>query len=340
MKLSDFDYYLPPLLIAQTPLENRSASRLMVLDKITGTTQHRKFLEIVELLKPGDVLVFNDSRVYRARLFGQRSTGGKIEIFLVRDLGAGIWQCMLRAKKPRLNEKIILTSDIWAEVIGVNDDSTYNLQFNVSSPKVWQHCADFGQTPLPPYIKVKDSNEFEERYQTVYAKKLGSVAAPTAGLHFDQELIVKLKEKGVQIEHLTLHVGLGTFLPVKTDNILEHKMHNELAEITPEVAQRLNLAKSEDRRIIAVGTTSARTLEAFSQNGRIVAPKKEVDIFIYPGYNFKSVDGLITNFHLPKSTLLMMVSALAGRENVLQAYNEAIVKEYRFFSFGDAMLII
>lgn len=336
-RLSSYDFDLPSELIAQKPASPRDAARLMIINKTTGEMAHRRFFDLPEILEKGDVLVFNDSKVIPARLLGQKETGGKMEVFLLKKIKTGretsnAWQCLIKGKiKP--GQKIYLTKNIFAIPINKIDDKVWLVEFNASDKNIFS----LGETPLPPYIKNKSRLS---DYQTVYAKELGSVAAPTAGLHFTKALISKLKKKGVQIEYVTLHVGLGTFLPVETDDILKHKMHSELAEINPATAKKLNQAKKSGLRIIAVGTTAARTLESCAEkNGRIKAQKIDTEIFIYPGYGFKFVDGMITNFHLPKSTLLMLVSALAGKPLIDRAYKEAIRSKYRFYSFGDGMLI-
>lgn len=349
-RLSSYDFDLPAKLIAQKPAHPRDAARLMVLNKATGGISHRRFFDLPEILGAGDALVFNDSKVIPARLIGKKETGGRMEVFLLnkikdnardssaspRLIGFGrndnAWQCLIKGKiKP--GQKIYLTKKIFAEPLEKIDDKVWLVKFNAPDKKLFA----LGETPLPPYIKNKSKLS---DYQTVYAKELGSVAAPTAGLHFTKALIGKLKKKGVQIEYVTLHVGLGTFLPVETENILEHKMHSELAEIDKDTAKRLNQAKTAGKRIIAVGTTAARTLESCAiANSKIKPQKIETEIFIYPGYKFRFVDAMITNFHLPKSTLLMLVSALAGKNNIDRAYQEAIKLKYRFYSFGDGMLI-
>ena len=333
LSLSDFDYVLPSELIAQEPAKPRDAARLLVLDKYSGQIEHRHFFDLPEILQSGDVLVFNDSKVIPARLHGTKSTGGKVEIFLLQPAGRGRWQCLVKGKIKK-EEKITLAPKVMAESIKQLEDSReWLIKFNVSNKKLFS----LGETPTPPYIKKKaDLRD----YQTVFAKTEGSVAAPTAGLHFTKKLLSQLKRRGVKIEFVTLHVGLGTFASVETENILEHKMHSEWASIDAATAKRLAQAKSQGRRIIAVGTTASRVLESFAdRSGAIKAQSGWTDIFIYPGYKFKFVDALITNFHLPKSTLLMLVFALAGKPNVERAYREAIRLKYKFFSFGDGMLI-
>lgn len=332
-KLSKYDYDLPAGLIAQKPANRRDSAKLMVLKKAKGELSHKRFFDLPDILQSGDVLVFNDSKVIPARLFGHKATGGKIEIFLLKKLKNNIWQCLIGGK-VKAGQEIYLTKKIIAIAEKKVDEKVWLVKFNAADKKLFS----LGETPLPPYIKSKSKLS---DYQTVYARALGSVAAPTAGLHFTKALISKLKKKGVKIEFVTLHVGLGTFLSVETEDILKHKMHHELAEINPATAKRLNQYKKSGQRIIAVGTTAARTLESCAnKSGKIRAQKINTGIFIYPGYEFRFVDGLITNFHLPKSTLLMLVGALAGKHNIDLAYREAIRMKYRFYSFGDGMLII
>lgn len=341
--LSDFDYHLPPELIGQKPIKPRDSARLLVLNRGNSKLSHKIFSDLPEILRRGDVLVFNDSKVIPARLHGCKESGGKIEIFLLKKLGneeikklrmgqGNYWQVLIGGKSSP-KQRINLGKGVKAEIIKRLDEKTWLARFNAGDKKLF----GLGETPLPPYIK---SQAKLEDYQTIYAKHQGSVAAPTAGLHFSKRLIDKLKKRGVQIEYVTLHVGLGTFAPVKESNILEHKIHSELGVLEASAADRLNRAKSAGRQIIAVGTTSVRILEAFSdKRGRLKPQKKWIDIFIYRGYEFKFVDALITNFHLPKSTLLMLICAFAGRKKVLKAYQEAIRKKYRFYSFGDGMMI-
>jgi S-adenosylmethionine:tRNA ribosyltransferase-isomerase len=340
MKTKDFWYELPEELIAQTPLEKRDASRLMLLNKNSGEVNHTVFSMLPELLKEGDCLVFNDSRVLPARLFGRRKSGGAVEVLLLNDKGGGVWECLTRPgrKTPVGTELVFGEGELTAEVTAAVSDGNKLIRFNYEGIFL-EVLERLGRIPLPPYIKeeLKDS----ERYQTVYSKHNGSAAAPTAGLHFTPELLDRLRQKGVELNFLTLHVGLGTFRPVKVEEITEHEMHAEYCLVSKETADNVNKAKREGRRIIACGTTSCRTLEAVAdENGFIREFSDWVNIFIYPGYRFKCIDGLITNFHLPESTLLMLVSALAGRENVLRAYDIAVKERYRFFSFGDAMLIL
>ena len=340
MDVKDFDYYLPEELIAQDPLEDRSSSRLMVLDKKTGEIQHKIFKDILDYLKPGDCLVLNNTKVIPARLFGvKEGTQAKIEILLLKRKENDIWETLVKpGKKAKPGTKIIFGDGLLVgEVIDVVEDGNRLIQFSYEG--IFEEILDqLGQMPLPPYIThtLKDKN----RYQTVYAKYDGSAAAPTAGLHFTKELLEKVKAKGIDIAEVTLHVGLGTFRPVKVENVLDHHMHSEFYMVSAESAEKINATKDRGGRIISVGTTSTRTLEsAADENGRLKECSGWTEIFIYPGYKFKLIDCLITNFHLPQSTLVMLVSALAGREHVLAAYEEAVKEKYRFFSFGDAMFI-
>lgn len=339
MKTSDFSFYLPEELIAQTPLERRDASRLLCLDKVSGTTEHRVFSELPELLRPGDCLVMNDSRVLPARLMGARETGGAVEVLLLRDLGGGRWECMTRpGRKAKPGTRLIFGGgELEAEVLEVAEGGNRIIEFKYDGIFL-EVLERLGRMPLPPYIKAE--LEDGERYQTVYSRELGSAAAPTAGLHFTKELLAKIAEKGVRECFVTLHVGLGTFRPVKAEDIEEHEMHSEFCIIPEETARIITETKRAGGRIVCVGTTSCRTVESFAnEDGTMDAQSGCTNIFIYPGYKFKCLDALITNFHLPESTLIMLVSALAGREHVLAAYKEAVEKRYRFFSFGDAMFI-
>lgn len=340
MKLSDFDFNLPEELIAQEPMKERSNSRLLVIDKETKTLEHRIFKDIIEFIQPGDCLVLNNTRVIPARLIGEKEvTHGKVEFLLLKRINADRWEVMVKpGKKAKVNDRIVFGDGLLtATIIEIVNGGNRIVEFEYEG--IFEQILDeLGQMPLPPYItqQLKD----KERYQTIYSKYEGSAAAPTAGLHFTDELLKALKNKGVNIAYVTLHVGLGTFRPVKVENIIEHNMHAEYYWIDQEEADKINYTKKNGGRIIAVGTTSSRTLESVADdNGYITHSKGWTDIFIYPGYKFKIVDGLITNFHLPESTLIMLVSALAGREFVLQAYEEAIKEKYRFFSFGDAMFI-
>ncbi len=340
MKKSDFYFDLPEELIAQTPLENRTASRLLVLDREAESVSHRHFSDIAEYLNPGDCLVLNDSRVLPARLIGARPGGGATEVLLLRDRGDNVWECLTKpGRKTRIGATVSFGDGMLsATVIDELEDGKRLLKFDYQG--VFLEILDaLGQMPLPPYIHEKLENP--ERYQTVYSKHIGSAAAPTAGLHFTQELLEDLKNRGIKLAFVTLHVGLGTFRPVKADDLSEHIMHSEYYEISEEAASIIAETKKNGGRVIAVGTTSCRTIEsAYDSDGTLARPSGWTDIFIYPGYRFKVLDALITNFHLPESTLIMLVSALAGREFVLNAYNEAINERYRFFSFGDAMLIL
>lgn len=340
MDVKDFDYDLPEELIAQDPLEDRSSSRLMVLDKKTGEISHHIFKDIINYLRPGDCLVLNNTKVIPARLFGvKEGTMAKIEILLLKRKQNDVWETLVKpGKKAKPGTKIIFGDGILVgEVIDVVEDGNRLIQFTYDG--IFEEILDkLGQMPLPPYIthQLKDKN----RYQTVYAKYDGSAAAPTAGLHFTKELLAAVKEKGVDIAEVTLHVGLGTFRPVKVENVLDHHMHSEFYMVSQEAADKINTAKKNGGRIISVGTTSTRTLEsAADENGMLKECSGWTDIFIYPGYKFKVIDCLITNFHLPQSTLVMLVSALAGREHILAAYQKAVEEKYRFFSFGDAMFI-
>ena len=338
MLTHDFYYELPEELIAQTALERRDKSRLMCLNKDSGEIEHSTFVNIINMLNPGDCLVMNRSKVIPARLFGKKKSGGRLEVFLLRDLGEGIWECLVKpGKYARPGENIVFPEGLSGVVKEILPDGIRVIDFNCEG--VFLEILDkIGQTPLPPYIKTKLENP--ARYQTVYAKDPGSVAAPTAGLHFTEELLEKLKDKGVELAYITLHIGLGTFRPVYEENIENHKMHSEYFLIDEENAAKINKIKSKGGRIIAVGTTACRTLEsAYNESGGISAETGSTDIFIYPGYEFKCIDALITNFHLPESTLIMLVSAFAGRDKILRAYNEAVKEKYRFFSFGDAMFI-
>ncbi len=343
MNLHDFYYDLPKELIAQTPLSDRSSSRLMVLDRKTGQVEHKVFTDIIDYLQPGDCLVLNETKVLPARLIGEKfDTKATIEVLLLKRIEnrSNTWEVLVKpGKKAKIGTKISFGDGrLIGEVVDVVEEGNRLVQFTFEG--IFEEILDsLGQMPLPPYIteKLEDKN----RYQTVYAKNEGSAAAPTAGLHFTEELLETIKKKGIHIAKVTLHVGLGTFRPVKVENILEHHMHSEFFMIDEEAANTINAAKQSGHKIVAVGTTSTRTLEsAADKDGCIKACSGWTDIFIYPGYQFKMIDNLITNFHLPESTLVMLVSALAGRENVLNAYKKAVDKQYRFFSFGDAMLII
>ena len=338
MKLSDFMYDLPEERIAQTPVEPRDHSRLMVLHRDTGAIEHRHFYDVIEYLNPGDCLVINDTRVIPARLYGERPTGGACEVLLLKQLGPKRWETLVRPGKKlkpgaevifgdgRLRCRVMESTDVGGRIVEFQCEGSFEAALDA-----------LGEMPLPPYIHEKLENR--DRYQTVYARQDGSAAAPTAGLHFTPELMERIRQKGVDIVPVLLHVGLGTFRPVKVENIEEHEMHSEYFEVTPQAADRINAARQRGGRIIAVGTTSVRTLESATQDGRLVAKRGDTNIFIKPGYRFQLVDALITNFHLPGSTLIMLVSALWDRERILAAYKTAVEEEYRFFSFGDAMLI-
>ncbi len=337
MEVTDFDYDLPEELIAQTPVEPRDSSRLLVMDKKTGELEHRHFYNLPEYLKPGDLLVFNDTRVIPARLHGVKTTGAHVEVFLLTRKNATDWEVLVKpGKKLQKGAQIKFSEELSCEILETTDFGGRIARFHYEG--IFEEILDrLGETPLPPYIheKLKDS----ERYQTVYNRERGSAAAPTAGLHFTKELLKKIKDMGVEEVFVTLHVGLGTFRPVNESRIEDHKMHREFYTVSQEAADAINKAKREGRRIIAVGTTSVRTLESAGASGEMKAGGNWTSIFIYPGYQFRFVDALVTNFHLPQSTLIMLVSALSSRENILHAYKTAVEQKYRFFSFGDAMFI-
>ena len=340
MKTSDFYYDLPEELIAQTPVEPRDQSRLLVFNKETGDLLHKHFYDVFDYLKAGDCLVLNDTRVLPARIFGTRvDTGSIVEFVLLKQKQQNVWECLAGpGKKAKVGHKFTFSDKLSAEVIEVLDDGNRIVKFNPNG-EFFAVLDEVGQMPLPPYIKEKLQDK--ERYQTVYSRELGSAAAPTAGLHFTKEILAKLKERGVNIAYVTLHVGLGTFRPVKVDDVTEHKMHSEHYSITQENADIINNTKQNGGRVICVGTTSCRTVESAMQKfGEIKECSDDTSIFIYPGYTFKCMDGLITNFHLPESTLIMLVSAFAGYEKTMNAYNTAVAERYRFFSFGDAMIIV
>ena len=338
MKLSDFMYDLPEERIAQTPVEPRDHSRLMVIHRDTGAIEHRHFYDIIDYLNPGDCLVINETKVIPARLYGERPTGGAVEVLLLKQLGPKRWETLVRPGKKlkpgaevlfgdgRLKCRVLETTDVGGRIVEFECEGSFEAALDA-----------LGEMPLPPYIHEKLQDR--DRYQTVYAKQDGSAAAPTAGLHFTPGLMDRIRAKGVDIVPVLLHVGLGTFRPVKVENIEEHEMHSEYFEVTEEAADRVNAARERGGRIVAVGTTSVRTLESAAEDGRLVAKRGDTSIFIKPGYRFQLVDALITNFHLPGSTLIMLVSALWDRERILEAYKTAVENEYRFFSFGDAMLI-
>ena len=339
MKVSEFNYELPEELIAQTPLEKRDESRLMILNRKEQTIEHKTFKDIIDYLKPGDVLVRNNTKVIPARLYGKKETGANVEFLLLNNQEGDIWECIVRpGNKLHVGTNVTFGDGLLkAEILEILPGGTRKVKFHYNG--IFNEILDkIGLMPLPPYIH--ESLKEKDRYQTVYAKYEGSAAAPTAGLHFTPELLKKIEEKGVIIANVTLHVGIGTFRPVKEDTVEKHEMHSEHFYIKQEDVEKINTAKKEGHRVIAVGTTSCRTLETIAnENGYVNECEGDTGIYIYPGYKFKCIDGLITNFHLPESTLLMLVSALAGRENILNAYNEAVKEKYRFFSFGDAMFI-
>ncbi len=339
MKVSEFNYDLPEELIAQTPIEKRDESRLMVLDRSKQTIEHKTFKDIIDYLEPGDCLVRNNTKVIPARIYGKKETGAKVEFLLLNNIEGDIWESIVRpGNKLHVGTKVIFGDGLLtAEILEIMPGGTRKVKFSYKG--IFNEILDkIGLMPLPPYIheELKDN----DRYQTVYAKYNGSAAAPTAGLHFTPELLKKIEEKGVKIANVTLHVGIGTFRPVKEENVENHEMHTEHFYIKQEDAQKINETKKQGKRVIAVGTTSCRVLETIAdENGLVKETEADTSIFIYPGYHFKCLDGLITNFHLPKSTLLMLVSALAGKDYIMKAYHEAVKEKYRFFSFGDAMFI-
>jgi len=347
MKKSDFHYDLPPELIAQNPLPQRPASRLLVVDRKTGSLQDSVFSQLADFLQPGDLLVFNDTRVIPARLFGHKDTGGKIEVFIERMLGDRKAKVMLKtSKKPRLGSELLFTQGEGRQMARLTgrQGMFWLLEWH-GDDTLLEYSRCHGHMPLPPYIQRQDNSDDRERYQTVYSRQNGAVAAPTAGLHFDDELLRRLESAGIQKAFVTLHVGAGTFQPVKTDDIREHRMHKEWLEVSPATCEKINATRAAGNRVVAVGTTSVRCLETaalasknFAESG-LKPYSGDTDIFIYPGYRFQAVDALLTNFHLPESTLLMLVSAFAGKELVDQAYRHAIDRRYRFFSYGDAMLV-
>ena len=340
LKTHDFWYDLPEELIAQTPLQKRDSSRLLAMDRRTGAMEHRHFYDILDYLNPGDTLVMNDSRVLPARLLGHRPvTGGAIEVLLLRDLGGDQWECLAKpGRKMQVGQQVIFgDGQLTATVTQVQEDGNRIVKFDYQGIFL-EVLESLGKMPLPPYIK--EELQDQERYQTVYSKEVGSAAAPTAGLHFTEELLQQIQEKGIHLAFVTLHVGLGTFRPVKAETLSEHHMHSELCMISEETAELLNRTRKEGGRIVCVGTTSCRTLESLVNEDGSFSPKSRwTDIFIFPGYQFKAMDALITNFHLPESTLVMLVSAFAGRAHILDAYAEAVREKYRFFSFGDAMYL-
>jgi len=339
MNTSDFYYDLPEKLIAQSPLKDRTASRLLILDRNTGKTTHTHFKSIIDYLNEGDCLVINETKVIPARIFGcKKGTNSQVELLLLKRLEDDKWETLVSpGKRARIGDEIEFGDGLLSCIVkDIVDDGNRIVEFSYNG--IFEEILDkLGEMPLPPYITEK--LEEKDRYQTVYAKNEGSAAAPTAGLHFTNELLEEIEKKGIKIARITLHVGLGTFRPVKVDNVKEHKMHSEFYSVEREQADIINTAKKSGKKVIAVGTTSVRTLEACTVNGELQAGEGDTEIFIYPGYDFKMIDGLITNFHLPESTLIMLVSALSNREHILNAYNEAVSMEYRFFSFGDAMFI-
>ena len=342
MNTSDFYYDLPAELIAQTPIEPRNASRLMVLDRISGKIEHKIFSQLEEFLNEGDCLILNDTRVIPARIYGvKKETGAVVEFLLLNQNENNVWECLCKpGKRAKIGTEFIFGDGLVdCEVVDITEDGNRKIRFNCDSKEIYNILDKIGKMPLPPYITQELKNG--ERYQTVYSRELGSAAAPTAGLHFTKEMLDDLKNKGINIGYVTLHVGLGTFRPVKVDDVTKHKMHTEHYHISKETADLINETKRNGKRVISVGTTSTRTLESVAtKNGCICEDEDDTSIFIYPGYEFKCIDGLITNFHLPESTLIMLVSAFAGYDNTMNAYKTAVDEKYRFFSFGDAMLIL
>jgi len=339
MKTDDFDFELPEELIAQTPLDRRDSSKLLVLNKNNGSIEHKHFTDILDYLHSGDVLVLNDTKVIPARLYGVKAdTGAVIEILMLKDLGNNQWECLTKpAKRVKIDTIIKFSDKLSAKCIDVGEEGIRKFEL-IYNGILYEILDELGEMPLPPYIHEK--LEDKDRYQTVYAKNIGSAAAPTAGLHFTEDLLKKIEDKGVKVLYVTLHVGLGTFRPVNVEDVTKHKMHSEFYQMSAYVAEELNKAKTENRRIISVGTTSTRTLETIMLlYGQFKECCGNTEIFIYPGYEFKAIDALITNFHLPKSTLIMLISALAGKDNIMGAYAEAVKEKYRFFSFGDSMFI-
>lgn len=342
MKTSDFYYDLPQELIAQTPIEPRDSSRLMVLNKENGEIEHKIFRDLDQYLNPGDCLILNDTRVIPARIYGtKKETGAVVEFLLLNQNENNVWECLCKpGKRAKIGTEFVFGEGLVdCEVVDITEDGNRKIRFNCDSKEIYNILDKIGKMPLPPYITEELKNG--ERYQTVYSKELGSAAAPTAGLHFTNEMLDGLTEKGIKIGYVTLHVGLGTFRPVKVDDVTKHKMHTEHYHLSKETADLINETKKNGKRVISVGTTSTRTLESVaSKHGSICEDEDDTSIFIYPGYKFKCIDGLITNFHLPESTLIMLVSAFAGYENTMNAYKTAVDEKYRFFSFGDAMLIL
>ena len=339
-KKSSYFYDLPENLIAYEPMKKRSQSRLMHLDRSNGQVEHYHFSQLPELLQAGDLLVLNNTKVIPARLIGKKITGAEVEVFLLNQIDDSKWECLVKpGRRLKPGSEVIFSDKLSCKILDFADDGGRIVEFYWEG-SFWKIIEEIGNMPLPPYIKRKAVEEDKKTYQTVYAETRGSVAAPTAGLHFTKEIFQLLEEKGVQTAEVLLHVGLGTFRPVKEDDIKNHKMHSEYCQISSQTAEKINKAKAEGRRVIAVGTTSTRTLESFAENGRVQSGSKWTDIFIYPGIDLQIIDGLITNFHMPESTLLMLISAFAGYENVMNAYKIAVEKKYRFFSYGDSMLIL
>ena len=342
MKTSDFYYDLPQELIAQTPIEPRDQSRLMVVDKNTGEVTHKIFKDLIDYLNPNDCLILNDTRVIPARIYGvKKETGAVVEFLLLKQSENNVWECLCKpGKRAKIGTEFVFGEGlVECEVVDITDDGNRKIQFKCDSKEIYTILDKIGKMPLPPYITEELKNG--ERYQTVYSRELGSAAAPTAGLHFTNELLKRIEQKGIKIGYVTLHVGLGTFRPVKVDDVTKHKMHTEHYHISKQTADLINKTKANGGRVISVGTTSTRTLESVAtKNGCICEDEDDTSIFIYPGYEFKCIDGLVTNFHLPESTLIMLISAFAGYDNVMNAYKIAVDKRYRFFSFGDACLFI
>jgi len=339
-KKSSYWYNLPAELIAQHPKNTRSESRMLVLDKATGRVEHEKFNNIIEHLKPSDILVVNNTKVIPARLFGYKTTGAKVEVFLLEQKTDSSWECLVKpGRKLQIGAEIVFNEKLKAKIINHADEGGRIVEFYWDG-NFWNILEEIGNVPLPPYIKRESTEKDKETYQTVYAQERGSVAAPTAGLHFTKPLMQQIREKGIEILEVVLHVGLGTFRPVKTDDIKDHTMHSEHCQISEDVALKINQAKKTGRRIIVVGTTTTRTLESFAENGQLNSGSHWTEIFLYPGKEIQIIDGLITNFHMPESTLMMLVSAFAGYENIMNAYKIAVEQKYRFFSYGDSMLIL
>ncbi len=337
---SSYWYKLPEELIAQYPKDKRSKSRLLCLEKASGKIHHKSFSDVIDFLKPTDMLVLNKTKVIPARLLGKKTTGAQVEIFLLNQKSSARWECLVRpGKRLKKGAEVVFGEQFRARIVDYANQGNRIVEFDWRGD-FWQNLERNGNMPLPPYIKRESTNIDKKRYQTVYAQKQGSVAAPTAGLHFTENLLAKIKTKGVEICEVVLHVGLGTFRPVKANNIKKHKMHSEHCRISKFTANKLNRAKENGQRIIAVGTTTTRTLESFAENGKLRSGSHWTDIFIYPGKKLQIIDGLITNFHMPESTLMMLVSAFAGYENIMNAYKIAVDKRYRFFSYGDSMLIL